>query len=188
MKKLLGAILAILMLPVCTNAIDFYDDGWITDGNVFDTVNIWNDANVTMIGGEAFYCNLYDSSIFNAYGGDTSVLYTHQTSHAWLYADDATGAYIYDQSVVHIFNGGPSQSMFIYDNGQLHIYGYHLEYDELAAPNWVTGYWEDGQEFWIYLRNIYTYNPEQVFLHEIPEPSTFCIMSLLTLFIRKRGD
>jgi hypothetical protein len=125
MKKLLririSILLAILLLPVCANAttIDFYTDGTIVDGNHFDTVNVWNDANVTMTGGWAFYCNLYDSSKFNTYGGDAGVLYTHQNSQAWLYANDSVGADIYDQSVVHLFNGEYSSSFFIYDSGHM---------------------------------------------------------------------
>ena len=178
----------LLTASLCANAttMDFYTDGTIIDGNDFDTVNVWNTATVDMTGGCAFYCNLYDSSIFNTYGGDTSILSTHQTSQAWLYADDATGAYIYDQSVVHMFNGGFSTSLFLYDSGQLHIYGYSLSF---TYSDEINGFWPDGEYFYINLRNPGEFNPdEQVFLHEIPEPSTLSLLGLLALFIRKRGD
>jgi hypothetical protein len=189
--RLWKIIFAVLFLvPVCAKAttIDFNENGTITDGNVFDTVNIWDNANVTMTGGVVAFCNTYNSGILNYNDGDLHFLYTYQTSQAWLYANESTECRIYDQSIVHLYNGGLVASALIYDDAELHIYGYNLEYI-IGGPDMVEGFWPDNQFFSIFIRN----SPEgalrdNVFLHEIPEPSTLSLLGLFVLFTRKRGD
>jgi hypothetical protein len=192
LKTTISILLAILiLLPVCANAttMDFYTDGWITDGNNFETVNVWNDANVTMTGGYTLYCNLYNSSAFNFYDGDIGLFSTYQSAIVNVFADDDSGFDIYNQSQIHLFNGGNGSSAFIYDDAELHIYGYNLKYI-VGGPDQVVGFWPDYQSFSILIRN----SPrgalrDNVFLHEIPEPSTLSLLGLLTLFIRrKRGE
>jgi len=188
-KGLWKIIFAILLLPVWANAIDFYDDGWITDGNVFDTVNIWNDANVIMTGGWAFYCNLYDSSAFNFYDGDVGLFSTYHSAIVNVFADDYSGFDINNQSQVHLFNGAHIADVQIFDEmAQLHIYGYDLEYI-ISAPDSVEGFWPDDRSFSIHIRNSSMGAlRDNVFLHEIPEPSALSLLGLLVLFMRKRGE
>lgn len=188
LKIRISILLAILMLPVCANAIDFYEDGWITEGNSFDTVNVWNDANVLMTGGEAFYCNLYNSSRFNFYDGDIGVFSTYNSAIVNVFADDNPGFYINGQSQVHLFNGGFVNNAMIYDDGQLNIYGYNLQYI-IGFCDRIFGLWPDNQSFEIAIRNSdMGALKDNVFLHEIPEPSTLSLLGLFALFIRKRGN
>jgi len=81
-------LLSIHFSLASTEIKDFFVDGQIVDGNDFYSVNVWNDATVDMIGGvvawnintyntstfnisggDAFYFNLFDSSILNLSGG-----------------------------------------------------------------------------------------------------------------------
>jgi len=190
MKKLLKRrilfVFAFLFLPVCANAttIDFYTDGTIQSGDTYSTVNVWNTATVGMIGGQTFYCNVYNTALFNYTGGDVSCISAYDASIIDIDTAITPTLYLYEQSKVYLHNGGAGASILMYDNAQLHIYGYNLEYEDSASPNWVTGYWENGQQFQIYLRNIYDYDTTQVVLHEIPEPIILSLFGVGVFFIR----
>ena len=191
MKKFSWMIFAILLsLPLCANAttIDFNDNGTITDGNVFDIANIWDNANVTMTGGIVYRCNMNNSASLDFYDGYIGVIDMNDTSIARINADRTPTMYLYENSQVHLFNGGLSPSALIYDDAELHIYGYALEYI-IGGPDIIEGFWPDNQFFSIFIRN----SPEgalrdNVFLHEIPEPSTLLLLGFFALFTRKRGD
>jgi hypothetical protein len=180
-------IFAILLLPVCANAttIDFYNNGTITDDDVFDTVNIWDSANVTMTGGDVFWCYTHNTSTFTYYGGygDLSVILMYDTSIVRNYADWTPTMELYGNSQMHIYNGHIGSSVSIYDDAQLHVYGYSLSF---TYPE-INGFWPDGQHFSFYIRNTGgEFNPdEQVFLHEIPEPTTLLLFGIGTFLLRK---
>lgn len=51
-------------------SIDFYEDGVIKLGDIYDVVNIWNDATVDMTGGQIDTgAYIYNSGAFNIYDG-----------------------------------------------------------------------------------------------------------------------
>jgi len=170
-----------------------YSDTTIASG-VYDTVNIYDSLDVPpiqttvdMTGGEIDYCNVYDTAILNFEGGDIFVVISHNNSTVTINNNPSPAVLeLYDNSKMYLYNGaaGPFNAL-IYDNAELHIYGYNLNYDETPSPNWVTGQWENGQDFKIYLRNIYSYDPDQVILHEIPEPATFLLFTFGGLLLRK---
>ena len=193
MKTKLFIAILIAITAVTQGAIlDIYADDTIQNGDVYDTVNTYDSLDippvqttVDMTGGEISYLNVYDTSVFNFNSGSIGVLTTNNSGIAHLYSSDISTKYLHDNSQIHIYNSSLSSSVLIYDNAELHIYGYDLIYDETASPNWVTGQWENGQDFEIYLRNIYSYDPDQVVLHEIPEPATLLLFSFGGLLLRR---
>lgn len=206
MKKLVGMICAILiLLPVCANAttIDFYNDGWITDGNVFDTVNIWNTSNVSMTGGDVDFMYSYNSSRLNLSGG--------LISRFWSYGDsivNITGGkvdtfiYAYDNSILNISGGivncfinlhnssvlnlsGGIEHAWIYpDTGTVNFYGRDLTW-VIDSEKRVHGYWADNSEFLITLARIENAN---IVFHEIPEPAMITLLLAGILGIRRFRD
>jgi len=185
-KKLLKFVLAILfLLPVCANSttIDFYTDGQIVDGNYFDNVNVWNNANVTMTGGQVFDFNTYQTSIINFSGGKVTHFYIYDNSQL-----NACGGWIYHtlevsgSSIVN-FTGGEThgfQGIKASDFSIVNIYGYNLH----ISSNTVIGYWADNHYFRIGLVGVET--ASHVVLHEIPEPVSIILFSLTGLFVLRR--
>jgi hypothetical protein len=193
-KGVLKIVFAVLfLLPVCANATivkDFYTDGQIVDGNVFDTVNVWNTANVTMTGGEVVWCNVYDSGIFTYNSGDIGFVYAYDSGSVYSYGTGMGGVDLYQNSQAHLYNGDQGIHTMLFDNVELHIHGYNLEYI-INGPDWVKGFWPDGRSFGVFIRNSSNGALRgNVFLHEIPEPSSgllFMSGMFLTRFKRKKG-
>lgn len=173
--------------PVDAN---IYSDAVIEDGDEYGTVNIYDtppdQTTITMTGGEIIFCKVFDAALLDYREGNLSHIEVNDFGTAYVKGASAYTFDLYGSGKVHIYNSQPISSIQIFDDAELHIYGYNLEYDETPTPNWITGQWENGQEFKVYLRNIYSYNPEQVFLHEIPEPSTLSMLGVLLLFIERR--
>ncbi|MCX5633994.1 MAG: hypothetical protein NTW93_10035 [Phycisphaerae bacterium] len=164
--RLWKIIFAILLLPVWVNAttIDFYTDGTITDGNVFDTVNIWNTATVDMIGGVVTWSfNTYNTSTLNISGGDTSAFIN-----------------LHDDSILNL-SGGIEHAWIYPDTGTVNFYGRDLIMGEYGEK-YVHGYWADGTEFTITLARIENAN---IVFHEIPEPATISLLLAGILGVRK---
>jgi hypothetical protein len=185
-------VLFVLVIIYQANAlpvdVNIYSSTTIESGE-YGTVNIYDtfpdQTIVDITGGDIEYCNVYNSSNLNYDGGEISLVSTYNNSNSIVNVDVATGFDLYNESKVHLHALGTSSSIQIYDDAQLHIYGYNLYYDEIFAPNQVTGQWENGQSFQIYLRNIYSYDPTQVFLHEIPEPISVLLFAFGGLLLRR---
>jgi hypothetical protein len=171
--RLWKIIFAILLLPVCANAttMDFYTDGTITDGNIFDIVNIWDIANVTMTGGWVGNLYTYESSITNIDSG--TIHFAIQT---------------YDSSVVNLYSvqsdvspPGPDFTITAFDNSVINIYGYGFQQ---IPSSFLKGYWITGDEFLIDLRVPGT--ESHIVLHEIPEPCTLVFLAVASAFMVQR--
>jgi hypothetical protein len=192
MKKLLRFVFAILFaFSFCANAttIDFYSDGTITDGNVFNTVNIWNDANVTMTGGDVGFCKVYNSGVFNYSGGDLVFLYVYNSSVAYISTAEnyyAQGFELYNNGQIYMNDGGDFANAQIFDkSAQFHIYGSNLKYI-IGAPDAVEGLWPDGRDFEILIRNSSMGAlRDSVFLHEIPEPASMGLLLIGIIGMRR---
>jgi hypothetical protein len=195
-KKLLGTILAILLLPVCANAttMDFYTDGTITDNNVFDTVNVWDTATVDMSGGNVVTSIIHDTATLNYTSGEIQFIITYGNSTVNVNSDYSTDFQLEDNSKVFLYNGSSNFQAFLIDNPQIagnpqvHIYGYNFVYTPYHPDMiFLDGYWENNQNFHFIIRLAQGTSPQNsIFLHEIPEPSTLSLLGLLILFMRKR--
>jgi hypothetical protein len=185
-RKGISILLAILLLPVGAYAYDFYEDGTITDGNGFNTVNVWNDANVIMTGGEVEYCNIYETATLNYLDGDILLLTTNNSATAIVYASKADRFDLYNDSKIFLYNSADIVNIGIFDvTAQLHVYGYGFIIDHFnkmgGIPYYnglIHGYWSDGtDDFQLQIR----YTPEpfpqnNIILHTIPEPATLLLL------------
>ena len=181
--KIIFAVL--FVLPVCAKAttIDFYTDGTIVDGNVFERVNVWDSATVDMTGGEVSRFYTYLTSTVNFNGGTISSLFVGDNSQLNMSEGLIDGSLNVSGSSIANLTGGQipfySQGAFISAGGSsiVNIYGYGFSLD----GQYLNGYWADGTAFYIWLRGE---TPSHVVL--IPEPVSILLFSLAGLFIVKR--
>jgi hypothetical protein len=138
-------------------AIDFYNNGSIVDGNNFDTVNIWNSATVNMTGGViSSAVNTHNTSVLNVSGGDLRGIFID----------------LYDSSALSL-SGGLVSNAWIYPHySTVDIYGRDLTWI-VDSERRLQGYWADGTYFKITFARIENAN---IVLHEIPEPTTLMLM------------
>lgn len=185
-RKVIFAIL--VLLPVCAMAtsIDFYNDGTITDGNVFDTVNIWDSATVDMMGGSADIVNSYNSSTFNFQNGDvTGWIHAEDTSNVTISGGSTNDLELFESAVANISGGSISGHLGIWDDGMVHLYGGNFGYTVAdGSTGWlITGSWADDSPFMIFYRTN-TSGPvpgssgSHIVLHTIPEPATLLLLGL----------
>jgi hypothetical protein len=148
----------------------------ISDGDNYDIVNIWDNATVNMDGGQVSSLFTYELGTLLYYGGDIHDIWVHNDSIAYIETDFCQAFEIYDYGQIHMDNGPIGASIQIFDDSELHIYGYGLYYIP-GGTGEVKGSWEDGRNFGLYIRNAGEIVPEDhIFLHEIPEPATIAFL------------
>ena len=87
----------------------------------------------------------------------------------------------YDHSLISLHGGQIIDSLWVEDTTSwVHVYGYGFRN---TREDHFQGFWADGTPFTIKPIGG-TYG--QIVLHEVPEPSAFCLMGLSGLFLRKR--
>jgi hypothetical protein len=180
--KIIFAILS--LLPVCASAttIDFYEDGWITDGNVFDTVNVWDTATVNMTGGQVLDFYTYQTSTVNLNAGDVlHGFYAQNESIVNMSGGSIDHLIVYNTSIANLSGGQIGYHISASDSSIVNIYGYGFYY----TGQYLNGYWANDTSFSIWLRG--TETASHVVLHIIPEPATFLVLGLGYFLIRKRG-
>lgn len=125
-KGVLVFFAILLLLPVCANAMDFYNDGWITDGNNFDTVNIWDSAVVNMTGGsvlDGMY--VYNAATLNITGGSVSPggLNAYDQSTVNISGGLVHGLGVIDHATANISNNASVATASASGSGTINIYG-----------------------------------------------------------------
>lgn len=167
----------------CGTIIDFYTDGTIEAGDVYDAVNVWDTSIVEMSGGTAYAVNPNNSSVFTMYDGDIRFVDLRNDSTINVYGGEVGygGLNVSGSASANLYGGIYSYHIVGVESGAVHIYGYHFE----LTGAFLSGFWADGTRFEnIYLRGPGTY--ERVTLHEIPEPATLCLLSLGGFLLRNR--
>jgi hypothetical protein len=190
LKTTISILLAILLLPVWSYAIDFYNDGWITDGNNFDTVNVWNTGTINMIGGKVRSLGVFESSTFNLQSGDISGFITIlDTGNLTISGGFVGDLQLYNSAVASISGGSITGELTIYNDAIIHIYGQDFVFVPFGGhgPNgWITGRWADNSQFSIYYRNLNEQFPgSHLVLHIIPEPCTLGLIGFGLFFMRR---
>ncbi len=190
-------LFAFLFLPFCVNAtpidIDIHNTTTISSGE-YGTVNIYdtppNQTIVAMTGGDISYGNVYNTAILNCYGGELFFPRIYDNAIVTIYnIDYIASVELHGNGQLHIYDGGSASSVSIqiFDNAELHVYGYGFVYNpSVTGTNAISGFWGNGERFTLGLRQPSNYDPyTQVILHEIPEPTTFLLMSVVALYLRK---
>jgi len=194
MRRILTLLLfsVLFLISVAQARIDFYSDGVIQDGVSYDNVFVWNDAVVDMTGGVIQSLDTFNISVVNLEAGTI-----------------AEGASIWNDSTLHVFDGGIEWFLQVADSGvvNLHggqindwlyatdssvvnIYGYGFNYDPDAGGSnggQLTGFWMDDTPFSIdFLDNIEVGSTYYEHVVLIPEPATFLLLGLGAVMLRKR--
>jgi hypothetical protein len=172
MKKIITIIAAMLLLTSALETqagnIDFYDDGVIQEGDIFDNVDIWKTTTVDMTGGLVKWSmEVHDSGILNIYGGVID-------------GADVIGV---DSSTLNLWGGDFQRfhRIWVYDLAIINVYGYGFNRHD---SYWLDGHWVNGTPFSLYIRGDYSW--ERTILHEIPEPSSGLLLGLGMLLLRNR--
>ena len=179
----------LLILSVQANAapvdVNIYGgDFLIDDGDDYGIVNVWNDANVTMTGGNVERLECYDySHLILKNGSISSWLHGNNNSIIEMEGGYSDHVVLGDSSIMHLSGGEWPAPTYItaFDDTVLHIYGYGFYY----AGQYLNGYWVDDTSFNIWLRGTETVS--HVVLHEIPEPATFFFLGVGYFLIKKRS-
>jgi hypothetical protein len=202
MKSKVGVLmLGVLLCCGLAQAIqtDFHTDATIHTGDVYDTVDTWDTATVTMIGGTANVIETRNSSAFQLQGGNVTGWISGYNASAITISGGsvAYGMQVYDSTITNIL-GGDVGTVSIYGNlARIHIYGQDFNlapvgglYNGLAGNGWtIQGTWADGAQFSIFYRGVSLPSPDSpnsmVILNSIPEPTTISVLLLGIALARK---
>jgi len=174
-----------------TTVVDFYADGVIQEGDIYGVVNVWDNANVVMTGGDVWEVHTHGLSTFTVLGtGSTTASHT-----TWLAAYGASSISItggatyyylsFSDSAVGVVTGGfVNCQVSVYDDASLNVYGHGFDaiWDARQRRYYVSGFWADGAPFHLemthdaYLRTVF---------HEIPEPTTLGLLLLGSVLMRR---
>ena len=114
MKTKIITMLAVIMLvPVCQVQaidVDFYSDATIQDGDIYDSVRIYDTppdhTTVDMTGGFVHVLWSYDSSIINMTGGEILTLDAYNTSTANISGGNVRSVFTRDHATTNLYDGG----------------------------------------------------------------------------------
>ncbi len=162
----------------------------IQEGDEYNQVNIYNDAEVDMSGGTVVGIDTYNSSTLTLHDGSVGSwgLYAYNSSIVNIYGW-TNGIHIVaiDSSTVNLFQGNTNGSMNPYGSSTVHIYGTDFDFSVNISSGTLTGKWADETDFSLFFRGE-TELPSQVILHEVPEPASITFLGLGFLGIRKGTD
>jgi hypothetical protein len=184
----IGVMGVLLCCGALAQAIDFYSNGSIVEGNNFNVVNVWNAANVNMTGGSVTsFLNLYNNSNFNASGGEilNHVVTFDYSSIVFSGGDSYISLTTNDYSTIYVYNGLLSAVIAAFDSSAVNVYGYGFTMTPVGNSYDLTGYFQDGTSFSYYLRDS-TYS--RVMLHTVPEPASVAILLLGLLTLRAKKN
>lgn len=184
MKVSVPAILTVMVLAVfvCLGTshalLNVYEDMSITEGDVYDSVQVYESAVISMTGGDIIGLGAHDFSTVNMSGGHIAVLGSDYESSSMLNLNGqscvdsalirgASKLSIYDGNVgsIEMFNsatlrltGGVISDYLgvVWDECLVHIYGYDFSYEPLGGDyngGLLTGFWPDSSAFSISLRD-----------------------------------
>ncbi len=181
MKRLFVLIFAVVCFGGAQGAIlEIRADEVIDHGDyrgVYTSVDIYDSLDVPAVattvdvveGGDVGQMLVNETSVLNMYGGSIYRIVPGDSSMVNLYGGDLT--YFAGVSVDSIIN----------------VYGYDFSTFMISdAHIGLAGLWADNTPFSFYFYRT-AVMPEQVVLHEIPEPGTVLLLVLGSMFFRVRS-
>ena len=144
---------------------------YVVDGDLYNKIEIFNDAILDIQGGGTTTVNAYDTSKVNISGGYIFILGTPDFP--------AVGS-----SPIVNLTGGTIETINP-SAGVVNIHGYDFEISNLTDHSYtLKGKWETGVSFEIYMSRTIPTDP-YVVLHTIPEPFTFGLFGFGILIARR---
>jgi hypothetical protein len=178
-----------LLTPAQLRAIniDFYSDGTIEDGDVYDTASVYDTpphyTTVDMLGGSVITLITYDSSIGNIYGGEiTGSIETYNLSTVNIQGASVSLDFlaVEGNSALNVYTGDffVGNSPIFSESSTVSIYGYDFN----RGINNLTGFLSDGSPF------AFNELPDDEYSHMnliiIPEPATLFLLAFGSLLYR----
>ena len=184
----LGAALAPKQSQALT-VVDFHTDAVIQEGDAYDVVNVWDNANVVMLGGVVRNVYTRDTSTLHIAGGEViSGVQSFDASSVQFAGGMGGGMYLSftDWSVIHLTGGIQAAHVSAFVGSTVNIYGYGFSEEDRGGTVAITGFWGDGTPFTMTLRGPDTYS--RVVFHVVPEPGTLGLIACGGgLLLRRRG-
>lgn len=149
---LILALAAIITARAQAGNIDFYSDGTIEEGDVYDVVGVYdtspNQTTLNMFGGSIITLETYDSSRANVCGGEIiGSIITGNSSTVNIYWGNISLAFLAvgSTSTLNIYGGDVlvGSSPGFSGSSTVNIYGYGFE----RGINSLTGFLSDGSNF-----------------------------------------
>jgi hypothetical protein len=171
--------------------VNIYNSTTIGDGDEYGWVNIYDTppyhTTVDMIGGSVNSCCVYDGATLNYDAGEIPYIEGYDNSIINVHSDYIGGIVIAHSCKAFLYNGSSNFTVGFGAGAELHVFGYNLIYTPVmpGSPGFVDGCWESGESFHILIRPSTGVIPN-VILHEIPEPCSGLILTILTIFARYR--
>jgi hypothetical protein len=190
MKIKIFILMLLLIASVCNAAIDwdiYSGTETIETGDDYGIVNVYNNASLDMTGGEVVDLSSYDVTSFDMFSGTILRLHALGSSVINIY-DGLINQHLdaFDMSIINFYGGTVNDYIFATDSSEVHIYGYDFVFTPSSSSYFLSGYWETGTQFNLYLRGPDTY--PRVNLHEIPEPASMVMFALGICLLRSKKD
>lgn len=148
-------------------------------GDDYHNIYIYDNALVTMDGGQVFEINSLQAQDLSINAGEVSSIYSKGSSVINVNNGNINFIEANDSSIVNL-RGGNIGSIHTRLSGIFHVWGYDLT----ITPDYhLTGTWESQEDFDIYITRWPSTLPSIV-LHEIPEPATLLLFFLGGVAIR----
>ena len=173
-RGIMAIFAAVMLLGVCPVQADtewYSGHHVITDDNEpFGEIYIYNSVTLDILGGDIYKLETFNTTDVNILGGEMDVL------AAW------------DYSIIDIY-GGLLETLGSYEDSSVYLYAYDVIYHPTGWEHdpdkaWMEGkYCSDDTPFSFNLGGQDVYSHITV----IPEPTTFLLLCLGLLFLRKQN-
>jgi hypothetical protein len=189
-KMLNKIVILILGILLCCGGltwagnIAFYTDGAIIDGNVFQTVNIWNTATVNMTGGSVLSLGAHNKSMLNISGGSIQGLGGYDSAIVNITSGTIITLIAHNSSLFNLRGGSITGELFAESAATINVFGYDLINTQHGGPwgdGMITGFWQDGSPFRIYTDGGSTYSR----INLIPEPASIFLLGFGAFLFRR---
>jgi hypothetical protein len=174
---------------------DFYNDGTIQSGDVYDTVDIWDNVTVSMSGGTANVIESRNSSTFIFQSGSLSGWISgFNTSNITMSGGSVVNVQLFSSSTINIMGGNIDGSLGLFGSETIaNIYGKNFTSIPNHSGGWtITGNWGDSANspFSIWYRGNFPLEPgtagSHIVFYTIPEPATAFLFGFGLMLARKK--
>lgn len=166
---------------------NFHSDDIIEAEEVYDIVNVWENANVVMTGGSVGVLYAFDSSTFTVFGGEIGqdlVAVESSSISVWGGTTEFARGVLTGTSAFEIGGGIRSLVVDARDETTIDVWGYGFQEKHNPRGYYIVeGYWANGSPFWMNMSDD-AYGRSH--FHVIPEPGSLGLLALGGILLHRR--